>query len=183
VFFKEAMSDEYKKRQFKVVENAKRLASNLLRSGYDVLTGGTDSHLMLVNVADSTSSPRADGSRHLTGLVAQKCLEDCGIVVDRILVPYADSTGSPRDDKPGVASGIRLGTPIVTRNGMGVSEMDRIAELVDAVLKKVQPLSECQYAIDESFAANTKSETAAMAHKFPVQVSIGHTNAHRPSHW
>ena len=57
VFFKEAASDEYKARQFKVVENAKRLAADLVKMGYDVLTGGTDNHLMLVNVADASFRP------------------------------------------------------------------------------------------------------------------------------
>jgi glycine hydroxymethyltransferase len=154
VFFKEAASDEYKARQFKVVANAKRLAEDLLRKGYDVLTGGTDNHMVLVNVANAKPG--------LTGFAAQRCLESCGIVVDKISLPY--------DDKdPSVASGIRLGTPIVTKNGMGAAEMGRITELMDAVLKKVQPLSECQYALDESLAANTKSEAMALAHKFPVR--------------
>lgn len=151
VFFKEAISEEYKTRQFKVVENAKRLAENLKQKGHNVLTGGTDNHLMLVNVADI--------SEHLTGFVAQKCLEDCGIVVDRMLLPY--------DDRPGVTSGIRLGTPIVTRNGMGAAEMDQIASMMDTVLKKVRPVGQSQYAIDNSLAADIKSEAAVLARKFP----------------
>jgi len=152
VFFKEAMSQQYRERQFKVVENAKRLADNLLQKGHNVLTGGTDDHLMLVNVCDV--------SEHLTGLVAQKCLEDCGIVVDSMLLPY--------DDKPGVTSGIRLGTPIVTKNGMGAEEMDRIAELVSDVLKNVRSAGESRYTIDDSFAARIKNEAAALAQKFSV---------------
>jgi glycine hydroxymethyltransferase len=154
VFFREVASDEYKARQFKVVVNAKRLAENLLRKGYDILTGGTDNHMVLVNVANARPG--------LTGFVAQRCLESCGIVVDKLLLPY--------DQKdPSVASGIRLGTPIVTKNGMGYSEMDRIAEMMDAVLKKVQPLGECQYTIDEAFAANVKEQTKTLSNKFPVR--------------
>ncbi|MFH1371292.1 MAG: serine hydroxymethyltransferase [Planctomycetota bacterium] len=152
VFFKEAMSNEYKSRQFKVVENAKRLAENLLQKGYNCLTGGTDNHLMLVNVSCL--------SKGLTGMSAQKCLEDCGIVVDRMLLPY--------DDKPGVTSGIRIGTPIVTKNGMGAAEMDRIAEMADAVLKKVRPISESKYTIDDPFAADIKNEATILARKFRV---------------
>ena len=152
VFFKEAMSEQYKDRQFKVVENAKRLAANLVQKGHNVLTGGTDNHLMLVNVSDI--------SEQLTGFVAQKGLEDCGIVVDRMLLPY--------DNKPDVTSGVRIGTPIVTKNGMGTSEMDRIADMVSIVLKKVQPISESKYTIDDSFAADIKSEAAILARKFPV---------------
>jgi len=153
VFFKEAESKQYKARQFRVVENAKRLAANLMQKGYNVLTGGTDNHLMLVNVAGI--------SEGLTGFAAQKCLEDCGIVVDRIHLPY--------DDKPNITTGIRLGTPIVTRNGMGVPEMDQIADMMDAVLKKIQLVSECQYAIDESFATNAKQQAKMLSRRFPFQ--------------
>ena len=93
--------------------------------------------------------------------MAQKCLEDCGIVVDRMRLPY--------DDKPDVASGIRLGTPIVTKNGMGVAEMDQIAEMVDAVLKKVHLTSECQYTIDDSFVTSARQQAMAMSRRFPFQ--------------
>jgi len=152
VFFKEAMMQEYKARQFKVVENAKRLASNLLKSGYNVLTGGTDNHLMLVNVSA--------GPLRLTGFVAQKCLEDCGIVVDRMRLPY--------DDRPNITSGIRLGTPIITKNGMGEKEVDQITDMIDAVLKEVQPNGESQYAIDEEFATRVRQEATELTKKFAI---------------
>ena len=153
VFFKEAMSEEYKARQSRVVENAKRLAKGLVQRGYNILTGGTDNHLILVNVADT--------GQHLTGLAAQKCLEDCGIVVDRMLLPY--------DDKPGVTSGVRLGTPIVTRNGMGVKEMDQICELVDSILRQVQPKSDTEYTIPETFRKQTAAQTKDLARRFPIR--------------
>jgi glycine hydroxymethyltransferase len=154
VFFKESLSDEYKTRQFKVIENAKHLARNLVDLGYDILTGGTDNHMILINVANSRKG--------LTGVIAQKSLEDCGIVVDKMLLPY--------DDKPNLTSGIRLGTPIVTKNGMGAAEMDNIAELVNAVLKKVRPLGGCQYSVDESFAANTKQQVMTLSRRFPFRL-------------
>jgi glycine hydroxymethyltransferase len=152
VFFKEAMSKEYKFRQFRVVENAKRLAENLVKNGFNILTGGTDNHLMLVNVSGL--------SKGLTGFAAQKCLEDCGIVVDRMLLPY--------DDRLGVTSGLRLGTPIVTKNGMGIAEMDRIAEILDDVLRNVRPTGETRYSISEKLAEDIKNKTLALAHKFKV---------------
>jgi glycine hydroxymethyltransferase len=152
VFFKEAMSNEYKSRQFKVVENAKRLAGNLLQKGYNVLTGGTDNHLMLVNVSDI--------SEQLTGFVAQRCLEDCGIVVDRMLLPY--------DDKPGVTSGIRLGTPIVTKNGMGVAEMDQIAEMVDDVLQGVETNSRMECRINERLKGEVGNTVVELCWRFPM---------------
>jgi len=153
VFFKETLSDEYRAGQFKVVENAKRLAENLLARGYDVLTGGTDNHLMLINVANSREG--------LTGVMAQKALEQCGIVVDKCPLPYEDRPAS-------IASGIRIGTPIVTRNGMGLEEMGQIAELMDKVVKNVQPKDESQYTIDESFAEIARNEVTTLARRFPI---------------
>jgi glycine hydroxymethyltransferase len=152
VFFKEANSKEYRARQSRVVQNAKRLAEGLVKKGHNLLTGGTDNHLILLNVADI--------AEELTGFVAQKCLEQCGIVVDRMLLPY--------DDKPGVTSGIRLGTPIVTRNGMGVTEMDQIVNIVDTALKKVKPISEYRYTIDKASAANIRRQAMTLSHGFPI---------------
>ena len=150
VFFKEAVSEEYKARQVKVVENSKRLANALLKKGYNVLTGGTDNHLMLVNVADNSS--------HLTGLSAQQCLERCGIVVDKMLLPY--------DDNPNGPSGIRLGTPIITKNGMGTTEIDLIAELVDTVLTNLKPPS---HTIDQSVADHVRGQAKDLANEFPLR--------------
>ena len=154
VFFKEALSDEYRRRQFKVIENAKRLAEDLQQAGYDVLTGGTDNHMVLVNVANFR-----DG---LTGLIAQRCLEKCGIIVNMNQLPYDKKS-------PAVASGIRLGTPVVTKNGMGAEEMDRISILTDAVLRRVKIISDTEYEIDKSFKEQTKSEVKDLCSRFPVR--------------
>lgn len=153
VFFKEAMSEEYRARQGRVVKNSRRLAKLLVEKGYNLLTGGTDNHLMLVNVAGV--------SKGLTGFTAQKCLEQCGIVVDRMALAY--------DEMPEATSGIRLGTPIVTRNGMGTAEMERIAELMEKILREVQPLSDSQYSINETIAAGIKNEVITLAGEFPVR--------------
>ncbi len=150
VFFKEAVSEQYKARQVKVVENAKRLADKLLKKGYNILTGGTDNHLMLVNISD--------GSPHLTGLVAQQCLEQCGIVVDKMLLPY--------DDNPDGVSGIRLGTPIITKNGMGPAQIDEIAELVDAVLSNLKSSGQT---IDQSIAERVRKQARELAAEFPIR--------------
>ena len=151
VFFKEAVSDEYRGRQFKIIKNSKRLAAGLAGSGYDVLTGGTDNHMFLVNVANSR-----DG---LTGVIAQKCLEECGIVVDKVVLPY--------DKRPrGVGSGIRVGTPIVTRMGMGADEMDRAAELMDSVLRKVEILSESEYRIEKAFKEQMRGKVKDLCSGF-----------------
>lgn len=150
VFFKEAVSEQYKARQFKVVENAKHLANVLLKKGYNILTGGTDNHLMLVNIAES--------SKGLTGLIAQQCLEQCGIVVDKMLLPY--------DDNPNGPSGIRLGTPIITKNGMGTAEIDEIAELVDTVLSNLKSSGKT---IDRSIADRVRGQARELAAEFPIR--------------
>ena len=150
VFFKEAMSKEYKIRQVKVVENSKRLAANLLQKGYNILTGGTDNHLMLLNLADN--------KLRLTGFVAQQCLEQCGIVVDKMMLPY--------DDNPNCVSGIRLGTPIITKNGMGTAEIDEIAELVDMVLSNLKSSGRT---IDQSVVDRVRGRAGELAAEFPIR--------------
>jgi len=154
VFFREMLSRQYKVRQFKIIENAKRLAANLVSRGYCLLTGGTDNHMLLVNVAKSCNG--------LTGLIAQKALEECGIVTDKMLLPY-DAKG------PDITSGLRLGTPIVTRNGMGLAEMDELAEIIDAVLKRMKPLGDSHYRLDGTFTRRIRRQTKTIASKFPMR--------------
>ena len=154
VFFKEALCDEYKARQFKIIENAKRLANDLLDLGVDVLTGGTDNHMVLINVGNLREG--------LTGVISQKCLEECGIIVNRIPLPY--------DKKPAsITSGIRLGTPVVTKNGMGVEEMDSISAMIDAVLKEVKIISDTEYSIDESFREQMRDQVKELCSRFPMR--------------
>jgi glycine hydroxymethyltransferase len=151
VFFKEVLSDEYKTRQFKVIENAKRLAHNLVNLGYDVLTGGTDNHMILINTANSKNG--------LTGVIAQKSLEDCGIIVDKIKLPFDKQPAS-------ITSGIRLGTPIVTRQGMAIEQMDEIAGMMDAVLKAVEIINETNYKMDEVFKEQIKKKVKKLCGRF-----------------
>ncbi|MHC4694389.1 MAG: serine hydroxymethyltransferase [Planctomycetota bacterium] len=153
VFFKETLSNEYKERQFKIVENAERLAENLLESGHDIVTGGTDNHMVLVNVVNLREG--------LTGVTAQKCLEECGIVVDMIHLPYEKGTS--------IAGGIRLGTPIVTKNGMGVDEMDSISALIDSVLEKVEVVNDSEYKIDGAFKDQVGTKVKDLCSKFPMR--------------
>jgi len=154
VFFKEMLADEYKTRQFKIIENAKKLAGDLLDLGLDVLTKGTDNHMILLNAGNSREG--------LTGVTAQKCLEECGIIIDRMLLPY--------DKRPStITSGIRLGTPIVTKNGMGTAQMRSIAELIEAVLKRVEIVSETEYKIDSSFRERIRAKVTELCDKFPMR--------------
>jgi len=153
IFFKETLSDQYRARQFKIIENAKKLSESLLGFGFDVVTGGTDNHMVLINVANFREG--------LTGVTAQRCLEQCGIIVDKIGLPYE------RED-PAVASGIRLGTPIVTKKGMGTKEMEDISALIDAVLKRVEIISDNEYKIDESFSSEIKDKVKQLCSRFPM---------------
>ncbi len=153
VFLKETLSDEYRKRQFRIVTNAKKLAEGLLGLGFDVLTGGTDNHMVLVNVSSLRQG--------LTGLTAQRCLEQCGITIDKNRLPYDNNSDS-------VTSSIRLGTPIVTKNGMGPEEMDRISVLIDAVLKSVNIISDDQYELKKSFRDNIKDKVKQLCRRFPI---------------
>ena len=153
VFFKETLSAEYKARQFRIIENAKALAQQFKSLGYDVLTGGTDNHLFLVNVAHFRPG--------LTGLIAQKCLEDCGIVVNMNWLPY--DTQSPR-----ITSGMRLGTPIVTQNGMGPAQMETAASLLDSVLTRVEIRSDSDYHLDDSFRDEVTERVRDLCSRFPM---------------
>jgi len=131
VCFKEAAAPEFKTYARQVVANAKALAADLLARGYDLVTGGTDNHLLLV---DLRRIPGAGGSG-LTGKVAEEALHRVGITVNKNAVP-----GDPQ--KPWITSGIRLGTAALTTRGMGTPEMERIAGWIARVLEK--PADETQ---------------------------------------
>jgi len=153
VFFKETLSEEYRVRQFAIVENAKRLSGDLLGLGFDVVTGGTDNHMVLVNVANFKEG--------LTGVTAQRALEECGIIVNMNRLPY-DSRSAV------VTSGVRLGTPIVTKNGMGPDEMGGIAEMINAILKKVKVTANSEYGLDESFRDKVRGQVKDLCSRFVV---------------
>ncbi len=118
VAFKEAMSDEFKLYQAKVLANARALASALAKKGYKIVSNGTDCHMFVVDLRPLK----------ITGLEAQNILETAGITVNKNSIPY-DPLG------PAETSGIRIGTPAVTTRGMGEKEMLIIADLIDKVLK------------------------------------------------
>jgi glycine hydroxymethyltransferase len=117
VCFKEAMQPEFRAYQEQVVANARVLAEELARAGYRIVSGGTDTHLVLVDVS----------SRGLTGKQAESALEQAGITVNKNTIPF-----DPQP--PMIASGIRLGTPAVTTRGMKEPEMRQIAQWIAEVL-------------------------------------------------
>ena len=154
VFFKEVMAEEYRDRQHRIVENAKVLAGALKDLGLDVVTGGTDNHMILVNVAHFREG--------LTGSIAQKALEDCGIIVNMNRLPY--------DPRPqAVTSGMRLGTPIITLNGMGPEHMPPIASMVRETLDRVRPTDERSYQFEEPFQTEMRQRVAELCRQFPLR--------------
>jgi glycine hydroxymethyltransferase len=120
VCFGEALEPDFVAYQKRVVENAAALARGLAGRGFDLVSGGTDNHLMLVDLR----------ARSLSGKVAEEALHRARITVNKNAVP-----NDPL--KPWVTSGIRIGTPALTTRGMGVEEMGRIAEWIARVLDRV----------------------------------------------
>lgn len=117
VSFKEALSDEFKNYQKQVVANAKALAQSLAEFGFDIVSGGTDNHLMLVDLTN----------KNTTGKEAQYMLDEVMITVNKNGIPFDTKS-------PFVTSGIRVGTPAVTTRGMKEPEMRKIAELIAMTL-------------------------------------------------
>jgi len=157
VFFKETLGEEYRARQHRIISNARKLAAALMDMGHDVLTGGTDNHMVLVNV-----SSLRDG---LSGAAAQKALEQCGIIVNMNRLPYDRRSAA-------VTSGLRLGTPVVTKNGMGQEEMGRISVLVDRVLRGIEPTTgQAGYRMDEDLRDEVRAEVVRLSRRFPVSSS------------
>jgi glycine hydroxymethyltransferase len=144
VAFGEALTPDFKVYARRVVENAQTLAQALVERGYAIVSGGTDSHLMLVDL-------RPKG---LTGKAAEKTLGDAGITVNKNTVP--DDPQSPF-----VTSGIRLGTPALTTRGMGPAEMVRVAELIDRALSRP----------DEATLARVRGEVEELTSAFPLYQS------------
>jgi glycine hydroxymethyltransferase len=142
VCFKEAMEPAFAEYQRQIVANAKRLAASITSHGFRLVSGGTDNHLMLVDVF----------SKGLTGKVAEAALGRAGITVNKNAIPFDRNP-------PMVASGIRVGTPAVTTRGMGEREMELIGDLIARVL----------HAPDDGPTLNAvKSEVERLCRRFPL---------------
>ncbi|GAA0975435.1 Serine hydroxymethyltransferase [Nocardioides aquaticus] len=158
VAFAEARQDSFRTYAQAVADNAKSLAEGFLSRGGDLVTGGTDNHLVLLDV-----------SRYgLTGRQAETALLDAGVVTNRNSVP-ADANG------PWYTSGIRLGTPALTTRGFGHDEFDRTAELITMVLENTQPgttkaggPSKAAYVLADGIADKVKDASAEMLDKHPL---------------
>jgi len=142
VAFKEALSPEFKEYQKQVVKNAKAMADALVKGGLRIVSGGTDNHLMLVDL-------RPKG---VTGKLAEESLEKAGITCNKNAIP-----NDP--EKPFITSGVRLGTPAITARGMKEDESVKIAEMIIKVLENVN---------DDEKIAEVKNEVLKLTEKFPL---------------
>jgi glycine hydroxymethyltransferase len=142
VALKEALSPEFKTYQQQILSNAKALAAGLLKRGFRLVSGGTDNHLMLLDLRET----------ELTGKVAQETLDRARITVNKNAVPF-----DPRS--PFVTSGVRIGTPAVTSRGMKENEMEIIADLIARALQKVG---------DEKGLTAIGVEVRELCEKFPI---------------
>ncbi len=142
VAFKEAMTPEFKAYQEQVVLNAKAMAEELQKEGFRIVSGGTDNHLMLVDLTD----------KGITGKEAEAALGKANITVNKNTIPF--DTRSPF-----VTSGIRIGTPAVTTRGIKEQEARRIAQLIATVLKNIN---------DDSVIAKVREEVIEMCGKHPL---------------
>jgi glycine hydroxymethyltransferase len=145
VAFKEALRPEFKAYQAQIVSNAKALAATLIGEGWRLVSGGTDNHLMLVDVF----------SRGITGKVAEKALDRAGITVNKNTIPY--DTNSPM-----VASGIRVGTPALTTRGMKERDMEDVGRLISRALASVD---------NETALGDVKRDVGRLCERFPLYAS------------
>lgn len=147
VSFKEALDPSFKIYCGQIVANARALAAALMERGFDIVSGGTDNHLMLVDLRN----------KNITGKVAEKALDMAGITVNKNTVPKETQS-------PFVTSGIRIGTPAVTTRGMKENEMEIIAGLIDRIVKAPE---------DVAAARKVHDEVRDLTKRFPLYPTVG----------
>jgi glycine hydroxymethyltransferase len=151
VAFKEALAPEFKAYQQRVVANASVLAKTVADEGFRIVSGGTDNHLVLIDVF----------SRGLTGKVAEKTLEHAGITVNKNTIPFDPNP-------PMTASGVRVGTPALTTRGMGTAEMEEIGRLMGKALKGAD---------NETTIAEVRRSVETLCARFPLYAALLKTSA------
>jgi len=142
VAFKEALTDDFRRYQAQIVKNAKTLADELMADGFRLVSGGTDNHLMLVDLTDIG----------ITGKEAQETLDRTGITINKNRIPY-DMKGAQ------VTSGIRIGTPALTTRGMKEPEMKQIAGFFTTVLRDIH---------NEKRLGEVREEVRSLCERFPL---------------
>ncbi|WP_112182201.1 MULTISPECIES: serine hydroxymethyltransferase [Paraliobacillus] len=140
--FKEALSDDFKVYGQNIIDNAKRFGETLQSEGIRIVSGGTDNHLLLLDVRDLG----------LTGKVAEKALDDIGITTNKNTIPFDP-------ESPFVTSGVRVGTAAVTTRGFGLAEMEEVASIIAFTLKNHE---------DETKLQEAKTRVKELTAKFPL---------------
>lgn len=148
VALKEALSAEFKQYQQRIVDNAKALADALTARNFRLASGGTDTHLMLVDVKTA---------RNLTGQQAETALDEIGITTNKNTIPFDTESAM-------VTSGLRLGSPAVTTRGMGAEQMQTIAAIIDDVLSAPE---------DEGVQADAKARVRELCLNYPLYGGVG----------
>lgn len=142
VAFKEALEPSFKEYSRQIIRNAQRLAEKLINLGYDIVSDGTDTHLILVDLRN----------KDITGKEAEEALEKAGITVNKNMVPFDQQS-------PFVTSGIRIGTPALTTRGMKEDEMEEIAFLIDKILSDIK---------NDSTLRLVQAQVADLCKRFPL---------------
>jgi glycine hydroxymethyltransferase len=142
VAFHEALQPSFKKYQQQIVDNAQALAQALIAQGIRLVSGGTDNHLMMLDLRP----------KKLTGKVGEEVLGKAGITVNKNMIPFDP-------EKPFVTSGVRVGTPAMTTRGLGVKEMAEVGELIGYAL---------DHATDDAALKATHEKVTALARRFPI---------------
>lgn len=142
IAFKEAMSDDFKTYSKQIIKNASHLCRQMISAGFDIVSGGTDTHLFLMDLS----------SKNITGKDAQLALDKAGITVNKNTVPFEKLS-------PFITSGIRIGTPTVTTRGMKEPEMDKIASFIVDALKNID---------NDTKLAAIKKDVIKLTNSFPL---------------
>jgi glycine hydroxymethyltransferase len=163
VAFTEALRPDFQDYAARIVDNARTLADQLQQRKVEVLTGGTDNHIVLVDVA---------ASHGLTGRQAERALRSVGLTLNRNALPF-DANG------PWYTSGLRLGTSAITTLGMGADQVTELAGVIATVLAAVEPVtgadgtvSKAKFSLDDAVAAEARSRTGDLLRDFPLYPEI-----------
>ena len=146
VAFAEALQPDYKLYCRQIVDNAQTLANSLLKLGYDLVSGGTDTHVILIDLTKTG----------VTGKKAENTLERAGITTNKNMVPFDERS-------PMITSGIRVGTPAMTTRGMGVNEMKQIATLISQVIQNID---------NGNVISQVKEDVAQLCGSFPLYEEV-----------
>ena len=142
IAFNEALQPEFKIYAQQVIDNAKAMSETLLSKGYNLISGGTDTHVVLIDLSN----------KDVTGKLAEKTLEKAGITVNKNMVPFDKRS-------PFITSGIRIGSPAITTRGMKQNEMVQVINLIDKIITNIE---------DQSIIEKVKIEVESLCSSFPL---------------